>query len=147
MAYFTGRNGRLFVDQNAIAKVTSWTIKADLDLLETTTLGDSNKTFVPDLPTYTGSAAILYNRNDANNNIETAAIFNRLLARSASLATATLRLQILDGATPREVIVTAYITSISIGASVGDIVSADINFQATGNLLDPTAQQVPGIAL
>lgn len=146
MTYFTGRNGKLVVDGAAIAKVTSWSMNADLDLLETTALNDANKSFVANLPTYTGSATILYYK-DAAGAFETSGIFGRLLRRSASLATATLRLQIMDGNTPREVVLDAFITSISMGSSVGEIVSADISFQATGDLADPAAQNPIGVAL
>lgn len=146
MTYFTGRNGKLLVDGNTIAKVTSWSMNADLDLLETTALNDANKSFIANLPTYTGSATILYYKDGAGA-FETSGIFGRLLRRNASLSTATLRLQLMDGNTIREVVLNAYITSISIGSSVGDIVSSDINFQATGDLADPTAQNPAGVAL
>lgn len=146
MTYFTGRNGKMVVGGSTIAKVTSWSMNADLDLLETTALNDANKSFVANLPTYTGSATILYYK-DAAGAFETDGIFGRLLRRNASLATATLRLQVADGNIIREVVLEAFITSLAIGSSVGEIVSADINFQATGDLADPTAQTPTGVAL
>jgi len=41
---------------------------------------------------------------------------------------------LVEGTTNHDVRLTAYITSVSFGASVGEVSSAQINFQATGAL-------------
>jgi len=48
--------------------------------------------------------------------------------------TVDLRLRLVEGTTNHDVRLTAYITSVSFGASVGEVSSAQINFQATGAL-------------
>jgi len=45
-----------------------------------------------------------------------------------------MRLRLLEGSTNHDVQLTAYITSVNFGASVGEVSSADINFQGTGAL-------------
>ena len=51
-----------------IIKANSWSLQAEMGLLSTTTLGDSNNTFIPDRVTYTGSATLLYYENNADAN-------------------------------------------------------------------------------
>jgi hypothetical protein len=45
-----------------------------------------------------------------------------------------MRLRLVEGNTNHDVRLTAYITSVSFGASVGEVSSAQINFQGTGAL-------------
>ena len=44
---YTGRDGRLLLGSDTLVKVTSWTLQADLETLETTTLGDAQRSYVP----------------------------------------------------------------------------------------------------
>jgi hypothetical protein len=53
--------------------------------------------------------------------------------------TVDMRLRLLEGATNHDVRLTTYITSVSFGASVGDVSSAQVDFQGTGALLEVTA--------
>ncbi len=48
--------------------------------------------------------------------------------------TVTLRLRFVQGNTNNDVSLTAWITSVSFGATVGEVSSAQISFQATGAL-------------
>jgi hypothetical protein len=52
----------------------------------------------------------------------------------AETDTVTMRLRLVEGNTNHDVEMTAYITSVSFGASVGEVSSAQINFQGTGAL-------------
>jgi len=52
----------------------------------------------------------------------------------SSSDTVTMRLRLVDGASNSDVQLTAYITSVTFGASVGEVSSAQISFQATGAL-------------
>jgi len=45
---------------------------------------------------------------------------------------------LVEGNTNHDVRLTAYITSVSFGASVGEVASAQINFQGTGALTEVT---------
>jgi hypothetical protein len=52
--------------------------------------------------------------------------------------TVDMRLRLVEGSANRDVRLTAYITSVSFGASVGEVGSAQINFQGTGALTEVT---------
>jgi hypothetical protein len=112
-------------------------LQADLETLETTTLGDNIRSYTPGLQAFSGSATILYYKDD-NGSINTSGLLNKLVKTGSSGVSASdtvsLTLRLADGGDLNDVTITAYITSASIGASVGEIVSAQISFQGTGAL-------------
>lgn len=134
---YTGRDGALRLSDSTLVKVTSWSLQADVELLETTTLGDNQRSFSPGVQGFSGSATLIYYKDDDGTN-DAGTLLRRLIktgtagVTSADLATLTLRLA--DGSTFSDVRLSAYINSATIGASVGEIVTAQISFQATGSL-------------
>jgi hypothetical protein len=149
---YTGRDGSMWLnpdvagattDYGRLAKVTNYSFQADLELLETTSLGDNLKTFVPGIQSFSGNATLLYYKNDDG---RTSA--NRLLRRliksgsdgvsETSVAETSgkviLLLRLQDGDINTDIKFNAWITSATIGASVGEVVSAQISFTATGAL-------------
>ena len=126
-----------------IIKASSWNLQADMGLLSTTTLGDSNNTFIPDRVTYTGSATLLYYENDAEGNGDnlTGQLMSRLYKTGTGGVTtsdeAGFKLRIRGGSDEKhDVTLNGYLTSISIGARVGDIITAQVSFTANGALMD-----------
>jgi len=132
---YTGRDGRLLLGSNILVKVTSWTLQADLETLECTTLGDSQRNYVPGVQSFSGSAALLY-YVDSDNTNDASTLLQKLVRTSGVTTsdTVSLTLRLTNGGTNNDVTLTAYITSASIGASVGEVVSAQISFQGTGAL-------------
>lgn len=132
---FTGRDGRLLLGSDTLVKVTSWTLQADLETLETTTLGDSQRSYVPGVQGFSGSASLLYYLDDDGSN--DAGTLLRKLVKTTGVTTsdtATLTLRLAGNTNNHDVTFTVYITSASIGASVGEVVSAQISFTGTGAL-------------
>ena len=136
---FTGRDGRLLLGSDTLVKVTNWTLQADLETLETTTLGDSQRNYVPGVQSFSGSASLLY-YIDADNTNDASTLLRKLVKTSGVTTsdTVSLTLRLTSDLGNNDVTLTAYITSVSIGAAVGEIVSAQINFQATGALTTAT---------
>lgn len=132
---FTGKDGRLLLDDLEQVKVTNWSITGSLEMLETTSLGDNQRTYCPGLQEFSGSATLLYYNDDAGRNDASTALRKVLRVDGVSQGdTVDMRLRLLEGSTNRDVRLTAYITSVSFGASVGEVSSAEINFQGTGAL-------------
>jgi hypothetical protein len=132
---YTGRDGRLLLSGDTLVKVTNWTLQAELETLETTTLGDGQRSYVPGVQSFSGSATLLYYVDTDNTN--DASTLLRKLVRTGSVTssdTVTLTLRLADGAANNDVTLTAYIASASIAAAVGEVVSAQISFVATGAL-------------
>jgi hypothetical protein len=136
---YTGRDGRLLLDGTEQIKVTNWTLSGSLEVLETTTLGDSQRTYTPGVQEFNGSATLLYYKDDAGRNDAATALKKVLKIDGVSDgSTVKLRLRLVDGSTNSDVELNAYITSVSFGASVGEVTRADISFQATGALTAAT---------
>jgi hypothetical protein len=133
--FYTGRDGRLLLGGNTLVKVTNWQLSAELETLETTTLGDSQRTYVPGLQSFSGSANLMYYVDDDNTN-DASTLLRKVIKTSAvtTADTVSLTLRLTDGGTNNDVTLTAYITSASIGSSVGEVVTAQISFQGTGAL-------------
>ena len=132
---YTGRDGRLLIDGTEQIKVSNWTLTGSLEVLETTTLGDSQRSYAPGVQEFNGSATLLYYKNDAGKNDAATALKKVLkVAGVAASDTVDMRLRLVDGSVKSDVRLTAYITNVTFGASVGEVSSAQISFQATGAL-------------
>ena len=134
---YTGRDGVLQLGGTTLAKVVSFQLSSDLETLETTTLGDNLRSYVPGVVGYNGSATLLYYKED-DNTFNTTNILNKLYKTGTSGVsgsdTVELTFRWVDGTDNNDIKLTAYITSASIGAATGDIVRAEIAFQGTGSL-------------
>jgi hypothetical protein len=138
---YTGRDGQLLLGSNLLVKVTSWSLQADLELLETTSLGDGVRAFTPGIQSFGGTASLIYYQDDDGSNDASELLRRLVRTGSAGVSasdTVTLTLRLLDSNTPNDVTLTAYITSAAFGASVGEVVSAQISFQVTGALTTAT---------
>ena len=134
---YTGRDGVMQLGGTTLAKVVSFSLQANLETLETTTLSENIRSYTPGISGYSGSATLLYYKDD-NNSINTTNLLNKLYKTGttgvSSSDTVELTFRWVDGADNNDIKLTAYITSASIGASTGDIVRAEISFQGTGAL-------------
>lgn len=137
--FYTGRDGRLLLGGDTLVKVTSWQLTANLETLETTTLGDSQRSYVPGLQSFTGSASLLY-YVDTDGTNDASTLLRKVIKTSAvsTADTVSLTLRLTDGGTNNDVTLTAYIIDASIGSSVGEVVTAQISFQGTGALTTAT---------
>ena len=138
---YTGRDGSLQLSDVDQVKVKSWSLSASMDLLDTTTLSESVKSYTPGVQTFSGQASLLYYKQDDGSN-DASALLRKLVKTGtdgvASTDTVSLTLRLADGTSYSDVKLTAYITGAQIGVATGDIVSTDITFQATGALTTAT---------
>jgi len=115
----------------------NFAFQSSLETLETTTLGESVRSYSPGVLGYSGNASLLYYKDDAGS-INTTNLLNKLIKTGtdgvSSSDTVELTFRWVDGTDNNDIKLTAYITSASMGASTGDIVRADISFVATGAL-------------
>lgn len=134
---FTGRDGRLLVGNAEIAKVVNFSVQANLETLETTTLNENLRDYAPGVLGYTGSATLLYYKDD-DNVFNTTSLLSKIYKTGSSgvssLDTVLLKFRVDDGDSKKQISMNAYVTSASFGAATGDIVRAEIAFQGTGEL-------------
>ena len=138
---YSGRDGQLRIGDTTIGKVTAWSLEASVEMLDTTSLGDNVRTFSPGIQAFSGSATLLYYKDD-NNAIDATQLLTRIIKTgTAGVGTgdrATMTLRLVDGTDINDLTFNAYITGAQIGASVGEIVSASISFQVDGGLTTAT---------
>ena len=132
---FTGKDGRLLLDDVDQIKVTNWSLTGNLEMLETTSLGDNQRSYCPGVQDFSGSATLLYYNDGAGRNDAALALRKVLRIDGVSEGdTVDMRLRLVEGSTNHDVRLATYITSVRFGASVGEVSSAQINFQGTGAL-------------
>jgi hypothetical protein len=132
---YTGRDGQLLINGIQQIKVINWTLTGSLEVLETTTLQDSQRSYTPGVQEFNGSASLLYYNDDVGRNDAATALKKVLrIGGVASTDTVDIRLRLVDGNTNSDVRLTAYITSVNFGANVGEVTRAEISFQGTGAL-------------
>ena len=141
MKYYTGRDGKMLGPRgNATVeygKVTNWSLQADLETLETTSLGDLQRSYTPGVQSFSGSATLLYYNDNVNN--DASALLRQVINTGGVSSPITLTLRLSDSNLGNnDATFSAYITSASIGSAVGEVSSAQISFQATGALTTAT---------
>ena len=134
---YTGRDGVMQVGGSTLAKVVSFSVQSNLETLETTTLGDNIRSYSPGILGYTGSATLLYYKEE-DGSINTSTLLNKLVktgtAGVSSSDTVELTFRWVDGTDNNDIKMTAYVTSANIGAATADLARAEISFIGTGAL-------------
>lgn len=139
---YTGRDGFMTRGDNVrIAKITAFTMQSDLELLEATSLRDSIKKYVPGLQSFSGTATLLYyNGADGTSEQQGTPLIQSLLKvgqagiTPSEVYTLSLRFENRDNQGLKQVTFQAWITSVSLGVSVGEVASAQISFTARDEL-------------
>lgn len=138
---YTGRDGALQIAGTTVAKVVSFAFQSNLETLETTTLSDNIRSYCAGIVGYSGSASLLYYKEDSGS-INTTGILSKLIKTGttgvSSTDTVELTFRWIDGTDNNDIKMTAYVTSASMGAATADLVRAEISFVGTGALSTAT---------
>jgi hypothetical protein len=139
-------------DQYRIAKIRSWSLTSNSEIIETTALGDTVRTVSPGMTSGEGSATLLFyedeiNDNQASRQKDTFELVDILFPRGTA-PRVILNLAV-DGSvsgTAGDVggaalwktnfLFNAFITSASMGVSYGEVVTIDTSFTIDGAFLD-----------
>ena len=141
MAFYSGKDGQLFIDGDKAAKVQSWSFSSSQAVLETTSLEDTDRTIVQGIRSYSGSARLFYYQASAGSGGDVTTLINKCIKAGSSegdgtaddSSSALLKLKIADGsANGRFITFSTLITGISMNSAVGEVLSADISFEANG---------------
>ena len=139
--FYSGQDGRLIVNDSTVAKVRSWSFTANQAVLETSSLEDTDRTLIPGIRSVTGSCSLYYYQATAGETTDTGTLLgNMITAKSGdggeqgggAKDTVKFELKILDGNNDRSITFYAYITSLAMTSSVGEVLSADVSFEVNG---------------
>ena len=128
MAVHKGSEGTVKVGSNAIAEIRSYSIEETGDTLETSTMGDTARTYVPSLTSWSGSVDVYWDETDST-------------GQGALTVGAEITLNVYpEGDTSGDTYYTgaAIVTSVSKTASFDGLVEASVGVQGTGALTSTT---------
>jgi hypothetical protein len=141
MAFYSGAQGELWIDGMKAAKVANWSITSNLSTLDTTSLADTDRTTTPGVRSTSGNCTLFYYA-DANGKNDASTLIRKVVKARTSAAepgqaaeseAATLKLRVNDGtAGGKHITVQAWLTSIQMQMAVGEVLSAQVSFEANG---------------
>jgi len=141
VAFYSGKDGQLLIDNVKAAKVQSWSFSSSQAVLETTSLEDTDRTIVAGVRSYSGSARLFYYQASAGSGGDVTTLINKCIKAGSSegdgtaddSSSALLKLKIADGsANGRFITFSTLITGISMNSAVGEVLSADISWESNG---------------
>jgi hypothetical protein len=124
MSVVTGRTGELRYQGTRVAKCRQFSLDIDREALETTTLGDDDRTYVEGLRGTTGTATILYDES----NTATRNLLNSVLDNTGAKSIQLF----LNTTTSRSFTVNALLTQVGTPVSVGEVTACSVSFQISG---------------
>ena len=139
--FYSGQDGKLLVGDTEVSKVRSWSFTANQSVLETTSLADTDRTLIPGMRSVTGSCSLYYYQATAGDDTDVTTLLNNLITANSgsggeqgggTKSTVKFELKVLDGNNDRSITFYAYITSLSMTNSVGEVLSADVSFEVNG---------------
>ena len=139
--FYSGQDGRLIVNDSTVAKVRSWSFTANQAVLETSSLEDTDRTLIPGIRSVTGSCSLYYYQETAGGTTDTGTLLSNIITANSGSGgeqgggtkdTVKFELKVLDGNNDRSITFYAYITSLSMTNSVGEVLSADVSFEVNG---------------
>ena len=145
--FYSGQDGKLFVEledravssTDEIAKVRSWSFTINTSVLETVSLGDHDRTIIPGITSVTGSASIYYYATNVNathnSGLLSTRVIDKILPRSGNTPQSQERAKVkfrLQVDSNHYIDMNAVITSFAMTNSVGEVMAADVSFEADG---------------
>lgn len=135
MPFYTGRNGSLKLESDAVAKVKNWTLDTSVNMLDTTSLGNTANTFTPGLFSATGSASVSY-YNDATSTDVTDLL--EKIAKTGAITDSDEVSLTFEVGTSQSFAAKAFINSASISSSTDELTTVSFNFTINGPLTTVT---------
>ncbi len=146
--FYSGKDGALYVGKATdgstveIAKLQNWSFSMSMAVIESTSMGDTDRVLHNGLRSYSGSARAFYYTDAVGgdsklNKVLTAAIKESEGTAGGDGANAeseqvTIECVLKDGSAPRSLVFNAWITSVGISSSVGEVTSVDFSWEANG---------------
>ena len=140
--YYSGKDGRLYVSDNtgtdSVGQIQNWSFSQSMSVLETTAMGDNDRTLKAGLRSYSGSCrAFYYTPNASGEPNITYLLSNQIKTNTTDNSPSVklrLRLEEVEGSdsNARDIQFNVFITGVSMSSSVGEISSVDFTWEATG---------------
>ena len=135
--YFSGKDGALLVGGSEVGQLQNWSFSQSMSILEITAMGDTDRTIKPGVRSYSGSARAYYYTSSATSAPNVTDLLSAALKGNgveSTPVTLILRLEETSGSATnaRDITFSAYVTSVGLSSSVGEISSVDFSWEADG---------------
>ena len=140
--FYSGKEGELLIQGTKVAKGRSWSFSMNQAVLETVSLEDTDRTIIHGTRSYTGSASVYYYQETAGGGAGQLSTLITTIMKQGSIGGdgtnaeslgMDFKLRIKDGSTAgRFIEFSAIPTSFSMTSAVGEVIAADISFEANG---------------
>ena len=127
MATLVGKDGVVKIGSNAIGEIRSYSIEQSMDVIEDSTMGDTDRTYTSGLKTFSGSCDVYFDDTDTG----------QLDVQVGD--TGTINVQVEgDTSGDHKLSGNILVTGRTITASFDGMVEASVTFQGTGALTEGT---------
>jgi len=127
MATFVGSGGTVLVGSDVVGEIRSWSVDETMDPIESSTIGDSYRTFEVGMKGWSGSMEVYFDDTDT---AQTAMTVDSSITVSFQMEGNTTGDHKLSG--------TALVTGRSVTASFDGMTEATLTVQGTGALTEGT---------
>jgi len=128
MATLTGNSGTVKVGANAIAEIRSFSVDETMDTIESTSMGDTYRTFETSLKSWSGSVDVFFDDTDTTG--QGALTVGSQVTVNFQIEGDTTGDHLLSGA--------AIVTGRTINSSFDGLVEASLTLQGDGALTEGT---------
>jgi len=148
MGYYSGTDGELqLYDAKAgthqtLARVRNWSFSSSVATLDTTNLGDTDRTVVSGIRSTTGACSLFYYQDAPGGGGDASLLIRKLVQARTTQGddgvapkpqNARMKLRIKDGSVlGRYIEGDCVLTSVSMTMAVGEVLSADVAFEFNG---------------
>ena len=134
MGYYSGSDGFMKVGGTNAASITTWSFTASQETIDITTLSDRDRKLMGGTRSISGSASISWYSDSTNAaaNVQAQALIEDLIKTDNSASNEVeLTLGITDHASAeKSITMTVILTSIAMTSSQGEVLSAEVSFEA-----------------
>ena len=127
MAVLTAATGELRYNGARIAKCRNFSVDISREALETTAVGDYDRSYAKGIRGGQGSATVLYDPSDN----ATADLLNSILKDAPEDSFVEM---LMDTANQKGLSCSAIITQVGVPVAVGEVVACSITFQVNGKI-------------
>lgn len=142
MAFYSGKDGELWIDGVKAARVRGWSFSSSVATLDTTSLEQTDRTVISGIRSSNGNCSLFYYEADTGSGGDCSRLLDKVI-KAATVSADTgkaavpenvkMRLKVNDGSTNgRYIEGDCVITSASMAMAVGEVLAAEIAFEFNG---------------
>lgn len=127
MATLVGKDGVVKIGSNTIGEIRTYTLEQSMDVIEDSSMGDTDRSFTSGLKTFSGSADVFFDDTDTG----------QLDVQVGDTGTISVQVE-GDTSGDHKLSGSIIVTGRTITASFDGMVEASVTFQGTGALTEGT---------